>query len=136
MKNNNICFETPINSKITDSFLINLTRAPPKKTQEATLHLLGNCLLLDTHSFPPSEFPLHSVGRVDIFWNYTKKMTTKPKPKAKRPRIKCNTFTFDIRIKPCSDRRKSLYTKRNKTRPAYDCSVKEPDNRVIIIKSI
>ena len=133
MKNNNICFETPINSKITDSLLINLTRAPRKKTREATLHPLGNCLLLDT---TPLRFPLPSVGRMDIFWNYTKKMIMKPKPKAKRLRIKCNTFTFEIRTKPCSDRRQSLYTKRNKTRPAYDCSVQEPDNRVLIIQSI
>lgn len=122
MKNNNICFETPINSKITDSFLINLTRA--------------SIACFWTPTPLPSEFPLHSVGRMYIFWNYTKKKIMKPKPKAKRPRIKCNTFTFDIRIKPCSDRRKSLYTKRNKTGPAYDCSVQEPDNRGIIIKSI
>jgi len=54
MKNNNICFETPINSKITDSLLINLTRAPGKKTREATPNPIGNCLLLDTHPAPVS----------------------------------------------------------------------------------
>ena len=72
-ENNNFCFETPINSKITGSVLINLTRSPRKKDSRG-------------HPSPPRKLPLFfeppppplwisvalRAGRgMDIFWNYT-----------------------------------------------------------------
>ena len=56
-ENNSCWFETPINSKTTDSLLINLTRSPRKKGSR------GNP--------PTSDFALPSMGGMDIFWNYT-----------------------------------------------------------------
>lgn len=82
MKNNNICFETPINSKITDSFLINLTRASGKKTREVTLHPLGNCLLLDTHS-PPLKISVALSGAYGYFLELHKKEDHETKTKSK-----------------------------------------------------
>ena len=74
-RNNNVCFETLINSKITDS-LLNRTAVsflithqsyllpPPKKgLKRPPPTPFGNCLLLDPPPPPPgSEFLLPSVG--------------------------------------------------------------------------
>ena len=82
MKNNNICFETPINSKITDSLLINITRAPGKKTREVTPNPIGNCLLLDTH-LPPLRIFVALSGAYGYFLELHKKDDQETKTKSK-----------------------------------------------------
>ena len=65
-ENNNICFETPINGKITGSCSSVLLGAPGKKTREATptpSEIASFWTLL------PFEFLLPSVGGMDIFCN-------------------------------------------------------------------
>ena len=58
-ENNSFCFEKPINGKITDCLLINLTRAPGKRLER---------LSPPSRKLPPSgplllsEFPLPSEG--------------------------------------------------------------------------
>ena len=59
--NNSCWFETPINSKITDRLLINLTRSPRKKGSRGT----------PPHTHTHTPHPLPSMGGMDIFWNYT-----------------------------------------------------------------
>ena len=55
-ENNSCWFETPINSKITDSLLINLTRSPRKKGSR------GTPPPPHTHTHTHTPHPLPSMG--------------------------------------------------------------------------
>ena len=78
MKTIIFCFETPIDSKITDSLFnrtavtTNLTRSLRRKKNLDRLPatLPGNCLILDPPPFWISV-TLRGGGGMDIFWNYT-----------------------------------------------------------------
>ena len=72
-ENNNFCFETPINSKISDSWLINLTRSPRKKDSRGhpPPHPLGNCLRLDLPS-PPLWISVALCGGVGGGWIFSR----------------------------------------------------------------
>ena len=61
-ENNNFCFETPINSKISDSWLINLTRSPRKKDSRGhPPPTLSEIASVWTSPPLPSEYPLPSA---------------------------------------------------------------------------
>ena len=69
-QNNNFLFETLINSKITDSLLINLTWSPGKKKTSEDPPPPPPLEIASFWAPLPSEFPLPSVGSMDFLCNY------------------------------------------------------------------